>query len=423
MARAMSRTTLTILTLGLMTSACTSRIDPSEGADATGEEDTSSSATAGEPASASGADETGGENTLCGNGILDEDEDCDDGNLEDADGCNVDCRVSGSVVWTVDFEAEEGSRSASSVAVDSRDFITMATSHRNPETVEIRVHHLDTDGVEQWTDAVPDGAWIGDLDTRPDDRIVVVGSSFDAAQGLLSLWIQHYATDGAIEQTFGAPGDGLNAVAITPAGALLTGGLAQLLALDPDPLWSRGVGYEIEGIAAAPNGGFVVVGHTGYDTGHIAWYEDWSARSGPSWSIDDPQSLNTDVALDSQGNIIVASERSEGGPPESVWVHKLAPDGSVLWQARPAEDGWNGPSGIAVAVDSHDRIVVAGHIPNGLDTNPWVGKLGPDGEPLWTFTIDDGEDGQARGVAINSQDEIVFTARVGSRGRLTKLTP
>ncbi|MCA9709035.1 MAG: hypothetical protein KDK70_24535, partial [Myxococcales bacterium] len=35
----------------------------------------------------------------CGDGIPDPDEACDDGNMIDADGCNNDCTVSGSVLW------------------------------------------------------------------------------------------------------------------------------------------------------------------------------------------------------------------------------------------------------------------------------------------------------------------------------------
>ncbi len=37
----------------------------------------------------------------CGNGVLEEPEACDDGNDEDADGCNRDCTISGSPLWTV----------------------------------------------------------------------------------------------------------------------------------------------------------------------------------------------------------------------------------------------------------------------------------------------------------------------------------
>ena len=45
--------------------------------------------------------ETGADTTAasCGNGVIEDDEACDDGNLVNGDGCNQDCTVSAALVW------------------------------------------------------------------------------------------------------------------------------------------------------------------------------------------------------------------------------------------------------------------------------------------------------------------------------------
>lgn len=49
---------------------------------------------------------SGGPGPACGNGILDVGEVCDDGNDRDADGCNVDCRPSGELVFELLLDPE-----------------------------------------------------------------------------------------------------------------------------------------------------------------------------------------------------------------------------------------------------------------------------------------------------------------------------
>ncbi|MEM6296027.1 MAG: hypothetical protein AAGA54_32440, partial [Myxococcota bacterium] len=49
----------------------------------------------------SDSDTSSGQDSPCGNGQLDADEACDDGNAEDGDGCNAQCTVSGQQLWRV----------------------------------------------------------------------------------------------------------------------------------------------------------------------------------------------------------------------------------------------------------------------------------------------------------------------------------
>src|SRR5688500_11117371 len=59
--------------------------------------------TTGSPTSATDGS-SGDTPSTCGNGMVEGDELCDDGDEQIADGCNPDCRPSGSVIWAVQLE-------------------------------------------------------------------------------------------------------------------------------------------------------------------------------------------------------------------------------------------------------------------------------------------------------------------------------
>src|SRR5690606_31737657 len=71
----------------------------------------------------SGTGSTGAESTgeveLCGNGVVDEGEECDDGNTINGDGCNADCRPSETLEWSVVYDGGNGDDCAEAVAADS----------------------------------------------------------------------------------------------------------------------------------------------------------------------------------------------------------------------------------------------------------------------------------------------------------------
>ena len=78
------------------TPSTTAMADDSSGSDASAEGSTDDGSS------------TGDAPTSCGDGIVDDGEECDDGNRVDSDGCNVDCVPSGSVRWELLYDAPAG---------------------------------------------------------------------------------------------------------------------------------------------------------------------------------------------------------------------------------------------------------------------------------------------------------------------------
>ncbi|MCH9688069.1 MAG: hypothetical protein K0V04_41950 [Deltaproteobacteria bacterium] len=354
----------------------------------------------------------------CGNGMMDAGEDCDDGNLTDADGCNADCRLSGSVVWSLDYGDPIGTGRANSVAIDSTDAIVVGGSENVDFETRGWVRKLDRQGVEQWLDVLPVDVTNLEMATGPNDRIAA-GCSEEGDFGFGSLWTRTYDTTGAIEQTIDEGWDMTQGIAINPTGIVLAGGSSRIYAYDGGPGWWWPLDGQIGAMTMTPAGSFFVVGRADEsDASWVASYGDSSALGDPAWSQLGPDGFARGVAIDSMGNVIVAGNDLDLLAP--AWLQKLAPDGSQLWFTYLENS--SGFEGLArgVAVDSHDRIVVVGDASTGFDTNAQISKLEADGEPLWTV---EEQLGDANAVAIHSNDEIVVAGHLGLRIWVATYTP
>ncbi len=62
-------------------------------------------------------DESGAPPSVCGDGIQAADEACDDGNTTNADGCSAECLVSGTLLWSLELDAQQ---MGYSVGIDAR---------------------------------------------------------------------------------------------------------------------------------------------------------------------------------------------------------------------------------------------------------------------------------------------------------------
>ena len=359
---------------------------------------------------------------LCGNDQLDEGEDCDDGNLTDADGCNADCRESATVDLSLDLGGEAERSNAHAVAVDSTDAIVLSGYEQVDSVSTGWVRKLDPDGTERWLDPLPEDVAVRSLDTGPDDQIAAGGALTPPAAGFGNHWVRSYEPDGTIEQTWDPGGGNTESVAFTPDGMLLSAAYGRVYAINVEPGWYWDVDYWLGGVAVDPAGGFVAVGGGKGEASQVIRFDDTKGPSTPAWVLEEPGVSADGVAFDSEGNIIVVGGGNAGNQTSASWLQKLAPDGTELWRLEPDSGATSGERAYAVAVDSNDRIVVAGDADAGLSEDPWVAKYGPDGELRWNLVFEEGI-GHANDVAINSQDEILVATQVDDRAGLLRLTP
>lgn len=136
----------------------------------------------------SGSDPVG----VCGDGILDPREACDDGNDANADGCSRQCEVSGTSSWQVDLSPERGV----GVGLDARDgeaYVLVEDYHDgSSKNVEAISHRVSANGEVLGSFAHLGG--LADLDvcrnaiaSTPEGEVIVGYPSAEGALGRIDL--------------------------------------------------------------------------------------------------------------------------------------------------------------------------------------------------------------------------------------------
>lgn len=356
----------------------------------------------------------------CGDGIVDPGEECDDGDLTDADGCNADCRPSGSVRWSwfhdgsgVDPDCALGA------AVDSSDAIVVVGYESRTDLGlgdVMWLTRLDPSGAVTWTSPDLTEGRATAVAVGPDDRFVIGG---DVEMGVGPAWTQVREPSGTVVTTVDWPFPGpAAATESTSEGVMLVAASDSVHGvLGGDSPWSSfAIGRRFYSLAATDDGGFVAAGfHLDGAGPRNAWAARFDAAHQLQWEHlardVPPESWVHGVAVDGQGNVIIAGHGDAAGSRDA-WVRKLDPAGSPLWTHTHDSGGMLDDEALGVAIDGHDRIVVAGlEGRTGLDSGTevaWIRKLDPEGTPMWTST-QAGPDGGplvAHGVAIDSLDRI-----------------
>ena len=123
---------------------------------------------------------------------------------------------------------------------------------------------------------------------------------------------------------------------------------------------------------------------------------------------------NRKVIVDSQGNIIVASESET----RQTAVSKFGPKGNLLWRIS---EFFSGASEIprAIAVDSADNILLLVESRGAWCYNLYTTKLDPDGNRIWKESVNTGETDQSTSLAVDSLDNVIVIGVVHSKGKST----
>jgi cysteine-rich repeat protein len=399
----------------------------------TGDAPTTGAPTTGAPTtetSTTGADETTA-GTSCGDGVVDVDEFCDDGNTADGDGCNADCRPSAELLWEFRSEifitdhfrdvavAPDGTIVAGGLWLGEGAWLTRFTAEGQgvwsrtfqksqfdaiqgvavgEATIDVVgatlgadqrdawIAHLDGDGEILWEETVSSG--LGDdfgkkVSRTPEGDLVLAGVR-SVEGGLAELWVQRYAPDGAVQWTHTRP---MNSGPLYELGPVLDAAADQvvigfhtpppapsgelLFALQPETgaeLWSQ----------AVPMSEDVVRGLARASDGDIlaasfaTLVRRLSSAGESEWSRTQcmAEGRSNDVAVDAQGDVIVV-----GTSFGDAQICKFTAAGELRWERLVA--GGSGGFGLAVALTADDRIVVAGEMGNGDTPDAWLAMFSP----------------------------------------------
>lgn len=238
-----------------------------------------------------------------------------------------------------------------------------------------------------------DGAYV--VATDSGGNVIVGGYTYGdlegASAGGADAFVRKYSSAGAIVWTrqFGTPWDeDVRGVATDSSGNVYVAG-------------STG------GVLVGTFGGFDVFVRKYTADGNL----DWTLQFGTS-DDDGARGITVDsagyvvVAGFTKGNM----DGPSAGESD-VFVRKLTPAGVELWTHQFGTSSTDSSRG--VATDSADNIVVVGYTAGDVegasagDDDAFARKLDPNGVPLWTRQFGTGFEDRPGGVAIDSQDNVI----------------
>ena len=316
-----------------------------------------------------------GDDSVCGDGIVEGGEACDDGNAIDADGCNNDCQESGTTVW------EDNSIGAMdavgdwlwALAVDSEGNI-VATGRRPTATEDWNVWlvKFDPDGTLLWEEDIDayggtdEGSGIA---TDSNDNIIVTGYlEGNAGSPLEGYFLHKYDPDGTLLWE-DAPAPGPTAgtwgmdVAVGTSDEIYAVGTRDEGTFDGYSIWLRA-----------------------YDSdGTIRWTEQVSQ------AVEDTDNRAAAVALGSMGEVYVGGHEGVTNSNTVAWLSKYDEDGNADWTVTRdgGAAGIDAYYGLAVAADGDVVAVGRGSVP-GQGFDILFDRYDTDGNEVWTTTLGGG---------------------------------
>lgn len=402
----------------------------------------------------------------CGNGYVDVDEDCDDGNSDPLDGCPNDCRFACGVQWEFLRSAPtlESDLDGTAIATDAAGNIYALAYLRQIDVdkkggvtlgeVTTLVVALDAEGTERWAQVLAADA----LAVRPgalavDDAgapyVALTRETGDGstdvqvlrldAEGGATVWTHDVVSPvtGGNDQAFGLAAGSDGSVVLSASVAVDMNDddvwTRKLDAADGTERWTSSFDGPGTGTFSTDDGGPIAIGADGTIAVLARAYIDFTAAPAtllvyspdggePLWTWTPPvdggsQELDPiGVGIDGEGNIYAAYQRVMLGV--TFWVVKLDADGAEQWRFDGehflgAGVKW-GLSGLTVGPAGPS---LAGSYANGNSgdawAEPWVAQVDPDAEPLCLFTYA----GEGDGVLV--PDLLTAGATVGPGGRVS----
>ncbi|MBN1656405.1 MAG: hypothetical protein JXA30_21730 [Deltaproteobacteria bacterium] len=163
-------------------------------------------------------------------------------------------------------------------------------------------------------------------------------------------------------------------------------------------------GHTCGGVAIESNGNIIVAGNNSISgSGINAWIRKYDPSGNEIWTrtIADATAAPK-IAIGSEGNLYISGYTSN-----DIYIAKLDSTGTVIWS--DTHDVGDDDLGFAVAVDSEENVIAGGQIGDSSTTDIWVRKYDSNGNEIWTDVFDSGYRDMNLGVAVDRHDNIIVT--------------
>ena len=419
--------------------------------------DTSSSSPAADGSSSGGA-------PVCGNGIVEPDEECDDGEANaDTAACTLACLAAACGDGLV-YEGVEACDDGNDVDDDGCSNACLPPAAcgdgviQEPEECDDGEANADDGGCKPdctlafcGDGAVEDGVeQCDDADDDNDDECTELCAPPVCGDGFHQLVNSELCDDGdAMEgdecnsdcthaglwtDTYNGPDDNtdeIHGVACDSAGNVIVAGETYdadqgddvwVRKYDPAgaPQWTQtfhGVTSDIGWSVAVAADDDVVVGGSTYtlDDGRDAWVRRYSSAGATEWTQTFDGAAHEDdevrgIAVDPSGNVLVAGYVTTGAAQRDVWVRKYSSTGTTQWTRTAAGTDSQDDEGRGIATDGDGNVLVVGYVWAGASQRDvWVRKYDSAGNELWTRTHDgpDGTNDEGNGIAADSARNVI----------------
>ncbi|MCY1063541.1 hypothetical protein OV090_02145 [Nannocystis sp. RBIL2] len=352
--------------------------------------------TAGGDSDDSGAEPTPG---VCGDGVLDEGEACDDGDDDPENGCDLDCHPTAAVEWTrTDRGIVEQGAKALDVAIDPTGRIVVVGSERQADGADRGlVLVLDPGGEVVWRRAHPgpkqDNSMFADVEVDAGGRIFVAGG--EVGPGNTTSLIRGFGPAAEELWTF-------RKAIPEPFGQ------ARALAVGPEGLYSASNEAQFDGLVK------LVVRRHDLLSGAATW---------ESPDAEPMKEYAKDIVV-SGARLAVAGTtvHLEGQVPHPL-VAFFALDGTLLASDidEQVEGEWYGVAPIGAAGD----LMLAGYVRHegAIGSDAVLRRVDADNQEVWTFYDDDASE-MFEGVAARADETLVVTGagRIGDSDDLYTYT-
>lgn len=388
--------------------------DDAQDAGTTGEAGSSSGSTGGpgtgEAPTTTGADSssTGEPQPICGNGAIDGEELCDDGNLIAGDGCNPDCVPSGSEVWRRSYADNgpgadhinalaldpEGNLVAAGVVSVASDLSRAWVGKFSPEG-ELIWEHV-------WSSASGGANYYLDVAVNADGTIVAGGCAGCGKFADALLTVLDRDGEGEVrEVVMEMEIERISDVAITDAGQVVTilettdKLIAQVQAFDAAgaPLWTHDGGAKVwhrGGLVRRAGEAATVVALrevTDTHTHEVRVFALDDATGALTWTRlhGDPLTryFVQDIAAGPGGELVVCGSLTRTAAEDTLLI-ALDPAGGERWKTRVPVPGpgFDGCNGVVITQDGGVAFAGTGLADPGV-IDMWVGKVDAGGRTVW----------------------------------------